>query len=492
MWVNFAHFFYACGCSLNYRVGEKKPSVLYDIVCEHKFIFTKGGIVIPNFDCTTLMLNIRESDIKKSDFISDGKTVFFDITLIRKPMICPFCRGNMIGHGHKLKIIKHPALRNQIGFIRYHANRYICKDCGKTAIEKNPFTFDGFNSSFLLLQNSMKLIANLNYTLKMISEELNISTTQLNRYIDSYITIPYRPLPESIGIDELHSRTLSRKNSSYLCVLVDNEKRALFDILDSRSKLSLSMYFSNFPRSERENVKYVTIDMWDSYKDVAKTYFPNCVVAVDPFHVIKHLQYDFERLRLDIMKNLPYGSNSYYLLKKWNWLLNESNIFLDNEPVYNSRFKTKLNKRNLRDMIFDAFPVLSQAYYLKEAYRSMNSTASFDEAAEQYDTILNAFKKSGIKQFDEFISILSNWKEEILNSFLRPYDDRKLSNSLVENFNGKIRTYLSVSKGISNFERFRKRVLYSLSPDIQYALSSNLYTCQNKTKKRGSYSNPQD
>ena len=126
------------------------------------------------------MLNISNSDIKKSDIITDGDTIYYDITLVRKPMTCPYCGGKMIGHGHKLRLIKHPAIRNHSGIIRCNANRYICKECNKTAIEKNPFSFPGFNSSFLLLQNAMRLLANLNYTLSMISDELDISSTQLS------------------------------------------------------------------------------------------------------------------------------------------------------------------------------------------------------------------------------------------------------------------------------------------------------------------------
>ena len=34
------------------------------------------------------------------------------------------------------------------------------------------------------------------------------------------------------------------------------------------------------------------------------------------------------------------------------------------------------------------------------------------------------------------LRILINWRDEILNSYLRPYYDRKLSNSLTENVNG--------------------------------------------------------
>lgn len=438
------------------------------------------------------MLNVTDSDIKSSDIISVGNTVYYDITLVRKPMACPYCGGDMIGHGHKLRLIKHPALRDHNGIIRYHANRYICKECGKTAFERDPFTFDGFNSSFYLMQNAMKLLGNLNYNLQMISEELGISSTQLSRYIDSYITIPPRPLPECLGIDELHSPELSRRNASYLCILVDNEKRTVWDILDSRSKLSLSLFFSKIPREERLKVRYVTIDMWEPYRDVAKTYFPNCIVAVDPFHVIKHLQSGFDRLRLDLMNRCQYGSNAYYLLKKWSWLLVKDNVNLDNEKVYNNRFKMKLNRRDLRGMIFSSFPELSEAYDLKELYRRMNRECSYDEAVAIYDDVLHAFRSSGIRQFNEFTEILINWREEILNSYLRPYDERKLTNSFTENINGKLRTYLSVSRGISNFSRFRKRVLYALSDDIRFALSPNLSSDSVQKKKRGPYNKIRD
>lgn len=61
--------------------------------------FMKGGIVIPNIDFTTLMLNVSSSDIKKSDIISVDGVIYYDITLVRKTMACPYCNGNMIGHG---------------------------------------------------------------------------------------------------------------------------------------------------------------------------------------------------------------------------------------------------------------------------------------------------------------------------------------------------------------------------------------------------------
>lgn len=104
--------------------------------------------------------------------------------------------------------------------------------------------------------------------------------------------------------------------------------------------------------------------MWEPYKDVAKDYLPNAIIAVDPFHVVKHLTDNFDRLRLDLMKQCEYGSNAYYLLKKWNWLLNSDNIYLDNKRVYNHRFNTHLNRRDIFNMILDTLPVLAYAYEL--------------------------------------------------------------------------------------------------------------------------------
>ena len=187
------------------------------------------------------------------------------------------------------------------------------------------------------------------------------------------------------------------------------------------------------------------------------------------------------------MNMSPYGSNAYYLFKKWSHFLTKDRVYLDNDKVYNSRFKCKLNRRDLREMIFKTFPELSKAYGLKELYRNMNKDCSYDEATNLYDDMLKAFKTSGIRQFNEFTEILINWRDEILNSYLRPYDDRKLSNSFTENVNGKLRTYLAVSRGISNFNRFRKRVIYSLSKDVQYSLNNSLHSDSVPKRKRGTY-----
>lgn len=93
----------------------------------------------------------------------------------------------------------------------------------------------------------MRHLKNLNYSYLMIAQSNHISVTQVQLYFDNFINISRITLPVSLGIDEIHSKMAKRKNSSYLCVMVDNLNRSLVDILPSRSKAELIRYFDRIP-----------------------------------------------------------------------------------------------------------------------------------------------------------------------------------------------------------------------------------------------------
>lgn len=226
--------------------------------------------------------------------------------------------------------------------------------------------------------------------------------------------------------------------------------------------------------------------MWESYKNVAHSVFPNCVIAVDPFHVIKNIGLAFTKVRIRIMSSFDYGSNGYYLLKKWHKLL-ESDYNLDNEPRYNHRFQTKLNYRDLFNMILELNSQLTKAYRLKEKYREFNRSATCDNAREKLEQLLMEFCKANIPEYDPIINMMYTWEEKIIHSFQRPYDDRKLSNALSENINGKINAHITVSRGISNFARFRNRLIYALNDTVMYKVTGFLQSLKRPGKPRGNY-----
>ena len=89
------------------------------------------------------------------------------------------------------------------------------------------------------------------------------------------------------------------------------------------SLIILTGLWSTFflPLDERKQVRYVTIDMWLPYKEVCEKYLPNCIIAVNPFHVVKHLMEGFSRIRLNILNQCEYDCTTYYLLKTWKDLI---------------------------------------------------------------------------------------------------------------------------------------------------------------------------
>ena len=59
--------------------------------------------------------------------------------------------------------------------------------------------------------------------------------------------------------------------------------KQVIDLYPSRLKYDLEDNFMRIPLEERKQVKYVIIDMWDTYKQVSLGVFPNAIVAVDSF-----------------------------------------------------------------------------------------------------------------------------------------------------------------------------------------------------------------
>ena len=58
-----------------------------------------------------------------------------------------------------------------------------------------------------------------------------------------------------------------------------------------------------------------------------------------------------------------------------------------------------------------------------------NSYALMDRVMKRLDLLIHKFQTSGIVEYDKFTRMLMHWREEIINSFQRPHNDRKQSNA---------------------------------------------------------------
>ena len=277
-------------------------------------------------------------------------------------------------------------------------------------------------------------------------------------------------LPEVICIDEFY--TSKKRQFKYACVFLDFISKKIIYIYPSRRKDRLTSELSFIPKNERLNVKYVVIDMWDTYRDLASIYFPNCKIAVDSFHVIRHLNDAIDSIRIKIMKKYDKRTNKlvqndiyYYMLKKFHFFftMNFEKIF--NGQTYIQKMETKWTKHEIRNYLFSIDGDLRDAYFLKERYREFNLTADYETCGEEFEELIDEFLNSKHEEFRTFGKLLIHWKNEIKNSFIR-YQGKRLSNGPIEGANSRIKTILKSANGYTNFNRLRNRIMYSLNKDI--------------------------
>ena len=444
---------------------------------------------MPINDFIISSLNVREDEIKSIDtYVKDG-VITIELELISNTRDCPYCSGPLkIKDYRKTKIIIGDFNNHQTVVIHKKC-RYVCKECNKTLTKKSPLCFKNTNISFSVIQAIMNDLRYVNETIVSIAERYHLSCTTIQKYADSFLIVPRLKLSESIGLDEIHSIPLTKRNSSYLGVIVDNINRDLLELLPSRSKDELRRYFSTIPKEERLKVKYVTTDLWRPYKDISNIYLPNAKVCADPFHVIKNLNEPFNKFRVSIMNQKDKNSTAYYLLKNWWKLLlsDEYDFDINANGSYNKVFGQYMNYYELRKEILKIDDNLYKAYELKEEFRSFIKDTEAYEAEVMHDEVLNDFIEADLPCYKEFIKTIKSWKEEIINSFDKPYDNRKQSNALAENINSKIQKMISVSNGLTNYERTRARALYILNKRVHYSISDTFKSNKVKGRTRGKY-----
>ena len=454
-------------------------------------IYYKGGVaILPNNDFIISILNLDEDDIEELDSHFEDSKIIIDLKLKDRHPDCPYCHGKTVIKDYKKVKIIIGDLNNNETMISYKKRRYVCKDCHRTFFERSNFGPKNTNVSWSTIKSIMQDVGMINETYEAIAKRNHVSATIVQRYVDSFLIVPRLTMPVSFGIDELYAPTLAMRDSDYLAIIVDNVHRSLHDILNSRSKVDLSRYFSNVPKEERYNVKYISMDLWDPYRDLAFIYFPKAKVCADPYHVVRNLIDCLNRYRIKIMNQYDNNSKAYYLLKKYDWIILKNDINFDpmNKRHYDRYLKMHINNYDVRKMIFELDDKLRIGYKLKERYIFFNKYTRSNEAKEELEEVIKEFKKYDLDYYRKFLKTLKNWKEEIINSFERPFEGgRKQSNSLSESMNRQLNTLIKVSNGLSNFNRFRARALYILNSKVHYNLTDIFYSNKNKGKRRNKY-----
>lgn len=247
----------------------------------------------------------------------------------------------------------------------------------------------------------------------------------------------------------------------------------IIDALPDRKKAFLIQYLSTIKydtfefttdTSELDNVKLISIDMYENFRDIARTYFPNAKVCADSFHVLKHLTDDFRKVSIRCQNSTENPTLKYLLIKFRRAFDHKYQDFLDNEPRYNKKLGQYINYRGIRDILFESFPILKVAFDLKEYYINLNAQVSLKTAPVRIDEAISIFGNCGIAEYEEFHLLLVNWREEIINSFTI-VEGKRINNSYMESKNRLVSRLIYNANGFKNFKRTRNRILFCLNPN---------------------------
>ena len=430
---------------------------------------------------TIFLTNFKYSnfDFDKLIYRQDGITIYVDAYYIPSVQCCPVCESSKLYKiGYKTKTVKHCTNYTWLYIVTCHIQRYKCLNCSNSFYEKD--TFSNYKEclsreTIFAILDRLKI---LNETFESVASSFHLSRQEVINVFDKYID--YHPPVELPTIMSWDEKSINKKmtDKPYLFVIVDFINNKIYDILPNRHKEFLSSHFSKISVEKRNKVNYITIDMWETYLDLAKIYFKNAKIAIDSFHVIKNISNALDSVRKQVMNKYNNGSDEiennhdyYYVLKKFKYLLLSNFDDLSDKKFYNHKLKGWYDKHSMRKYILDIDETLDKAYELYSRYLEFNRCSNFQDATYELEILLDDFYNSKITSFIEVAKTISHWKEYILNSFitvesLEGDKLRRLSNGPIEGINSKLEKINVNGNGYTNFFRFKNRVIYVVNKDI--------------------------
>lgn len=383
----------------------------------------------------TSLLDLKGVKIIK--FRNRKNRIRIHIELPVREHTCPCCHSKTSRvHDYRFQLIKDIPIYYKDTFIYYRKRRYLCKNCGKRFYEKNNFLpkrarktnrLSAFIIEKLKEKQSMKDIAKLS----------NVSITTVSKLLP-YLSVNTSYLPEVLCIDEFKGNA---GNFKYQVSLMDGKERKVIDIIECRHKVHLFNYFNKFSLEERKKVKYIVMDLWQPYKDLAKTYFPKAKIVADRFHYTRYIVQAVDTVKKQVQNTLTPEERRYFKHSKK--LLLSRYINLSKEQ------REELN-----------YILINYSEELRRVYNEKEELLDIVHSDEKYLAIdkLNQWVKynldSKYEVLKECAKTYQNWIEEIRNSLLVPY-----SNGVMEGYNNKIKVLKRIAFGFRNFHNFKARIL---------------------------------
>lgn len=212
----------------------------------------------------------------------------------------------------------------------------------------------------------------------------------------------------------------------------DLDSSSLLEVINSHKSDEIIEELKSYPLEIRENVKEVAVDMCQVFHKVIPEVFPNAIIVVDRFHVMKLVNQSVNQIRLLLGKK---GLKNRCLIMK------------------NNQDLTEEEKEALKELLSSS-PTLAMAYELKEEFRTIY---------EESTTVKMGLRK--IKKWLIYAKIILGKTAETIEKYLREichYFINRTTSGVMEGINNRIKLILRQSYGFKDFKLLREKLLACL------------------------------
>ncbi len=273
-------------------------------------------------------------------------------------------------------------------------------------------------------------------TQRKLSKTHQVSAATVERWYQHHLggrrsEMVNRACPRVLGIDE-HFFT---RKMGYATTLVDLRNRKVFDVKLGRSEPRLRQYLKGL--AGRDKVQVVVMDLSETYRRIARKYFPGATVVADRFHVVRLINQHFLKIW---QQHDPEGRKSrglISLMRRHQWNLSDE------------------QHANLMHYL-SAYPVLQQLYVAKQRLVRLMllKTVTAKRARKKLPQLTELLEQLRDSPLRALARTLTSW----LGPIVAMWRFSK-SNGITEGFHNKMEMISRRAYGFRNFENYRLRVL---------------------------------
>ncbi len=243
------------------------------------------------------------------------------------------------------------------------------------------------------------------------------------------------------------------------------QRGALVAMIKGTKSESVIEILKQLPKSLRDKVEEITLDMAGSMNLIVRHCFSKAVKIIDRFHVqklacdalqemrIKH-RWDAINEETDSMTNARWEKTEYVPVRFDNGDTKKQLLARSRYLLFKSPSKWTNTQKVRAKILFAQYPDIKQAFSLTHSLRMIFSQTkdkgvAFTKLARWYNDVA----ESGFKAFNTISATIYTHYKEILNFF-----DNRSTNASAESFNAKIKAFRATQRGVCDMKFFLFRL----------------------------------